>query len=324
MLFLNVILNSVSQLYMSILRKIYKAVRLRTVSDNWTKKAICLAADYAENITFKQNLIEFKALSISFEKGKYEFLLDAYQNMSKLAKFASVKFNISNEQVFANFPNLKVEVQTAEDIFILKEIYLNREYGFNFREKTIVVDIGLNVAMASLYFALNPKVEHIYSYEPFVPTIEQAKRNIGLNEEAAKKIKIHNYGLDFENNTLEVEYTYEQKGRVGIHGVALVKDDNKKVEKQQIELRNIVTELERITALHPGMPLLCKIDCEGAEYNIFKAFDNTAIPSAVKGILMEWHEKGIEPLIKILERDGFNTVANFADNQKVGMLYAFR
>jgi len=25
-----------------------------------------------------------------------------------------------------------------------------------------------------------------------------------------------------------------------------------------------------------------------------------------------------------LERDGFNTVANFADNQKVGMLYAFR
>lgn len=324
-MFLNVILNSVSLLlYMSILSKINKAVRLRTVSDSWTKKAICLAADYSDKIKHNNNKIHFQDLAISIEKGKQEFLLDAYVNMSKLAQFASVKFQQADNQIFAIFPNLKVEVQTAEDIFILKEIFLNGEYAFSFNEQTIVVDIGLNVGMASLYFALNPNVVKVYAYEPFVPTIEQAKRNIALNAETAKKINIHNYGLDFEDHALEVEYSYEQKGRVGIHGVALVKDDNKKIENQKIELRNIVNELERIIALHPGMPLICKIDCEGAEYNIFKAFEQISIPPAVKIILMEWHEKGVAPLLKILERDGFKAISSFSDNQKVGMLYAFR
>jgi FkbM family methyltransferase len=309
---------------MSILRKISKAVKLRLHSNSWTKKAICLSSDFPNEVKFQDRQIHLNLFSLTIQQNQQEFILDSYLNMCKLAEMEAVKFYKKDGCIIAAFPYLTVEVQTAEDIYILKEIYLNKEYGFFFNEKSIVVDIGLNVGFASLFFALNPNVAQVYSYEPFKPTIEQARKNISMNADLEKKITIHNFGLDADDNSLEVEYSYEQKGRVGIHGVALVKDDNKKIENQKIELRNIVNELERIIALHPGMPLICKIDCEGAEYNIFKAFEQISIPPAVKIILMEWHEKGVAPLLKILERDGFKAISSFSDNQKVGMLYAFR
>ncbi len=309
---------------MSILRKIRKAVRLRLHSNSWTRKAICLAADFPNEVKFQNSQIHFSLFSLTIVQNQQEFILDSYQNMCKLANMASVKFYKKDDCIIAAFPYLTVEVQTAEDIYILKEIYLNKEYGFFFNEKSIVVDVGLNVGFASLFFALNQNVAQVYSYEPFKPTIKQAQKNISMNVDLEKKIKIHNFGLDAEDSSLEVEYSYDQKGRVGIHGVALVKDEHKKIEQQKIELKNIIKELDKIIELHPSTDIICKIDCEGAEYNIFKAFENQPIPNAIKAILMEWHEKGVDSLITILQRDGFKTIANFADNQKVGMIYAIR
>ena len=178
---------------MSILRKIRKAVRLRLHSNSWTRKAICLAADFPNEVKFQNSQIHFSLFSLTIVQNQQEFILDSYENMCKLANMASVKFYKKDDCIIAAFPYLTVEVQTAEDIYILKEIYLNKEYGFFFNEKSIVVDVGLNVGFASLFFALNQNVAQVYSYEPFKPTIEQAQKNISMNADLEKKIKIHKF-----------------------------------------------------------------------------------------------------------------------------------
>ena len=85
---------------------------------------------------------------------------------------------------------IKIDISETLDnpLYSIIEVFVRSEYNLNITKESILIDIGMNRAAASLLFATNENIEKIYAYEPFKPTFEMAKKNLNLNPEFSKKI----------------------------------------------------------------------------------------------------------------------------------------
>ena len=184
-------------------------------------------------------------------------------------------------------------------------------------EQYIVVDIGMNVGFASLYFASIPQVTRVFSFEPFKPTFEDALVNLSLNPSISDKIQPHNIGLGSQNKSLIVGYSSSNKGQNSIYN-----SEGKDVEN--ITIRSAREILKELIEQFPGSNFYIKLDTEGAEYEIFDSlFNGNDLFSRVKGFMIEWHEKGPISLEENLTRTGFKMISSNLGS-KTGIIYAFR
>lgn len=306
------------------LRKIFKNISTLFAKESWDKKSIWLAYDHPERVRREKNRLLFKNVHIEIARGEFEFLLDGFSHLVNLCEKGGFRFSINENRVLAERENLKVEVQTAEELFILSEIFLEHEYRFSRPGRSVVIDVGMNVGFASLYFAARPDVEHVYGFEPFAPTVAQCRHNLSLNPGLSNKITTNAFGLGAEQRSVEVDYDFDNKGQVGIHGIKLINSKIGVPQKERIAIQPVRPEIEKIAVRHPGMGLVCKVDCEGAEYELFSAFAEAGFPEPVKMILMEWHEQGPEDLIAVCKGAGFSVVCTANAAKNVGMIYAVR
>jgi FkbM family methyltransferase len=245
---------------------------------------------------------------------------------SFLDKLISIGFNFSNidnKCLLVKFKNLSFEVRTGEDIYILHEIYYQGCYNFNTKEEYCVIDIGLNVGLASLYFSNMENVKKIYSYEPFSKTFAQAIKNFSYNQTAKEKIIAFNYGLGESNRDLELEYCDMWKGSLGINGLNKYKKENNIISIEKVIIKDISEEFSNIIK-EQKTEFVFKIDCEGAEYEILKRLKETNLLSIAKIYMIEWHFKGCEGIIEDLTTAGYNCVSLYYDDRVSGVIYAFK
>ncbi|MHC4260059.1 MAG: hypothetical protein ACYSTF_06590, partial [Planctomycetota bacterium] len=75
---------------------------------------------------------------------------------------------------------VRIDISNRSDhpLYLVKEVFVKSEYNLNLRRESILIDIGMNRAAASLLFAANENIKRIYAYEPFKPTFELAQRNL--------------------------------------------------------------------------------------------------------------------------------------------------
>lgn len=293
-------------------------------SSTWKKKAIWLSYDFPDQVLFQGGRLFLKSIDLVIDPAKFEFILDGFDYIKQLHEFGKFKFTIEGEYVVASNGVISSEIHTAEELFILREIWLGKDYSFMNTSDVIIIDVGMNVGHASLYFASRDDVKHVYGYEPFVPTYNQCKKNLERNSSLAQKITTYNYGLSNEEKVLEVDYDYANKGQVGIHGTALIRSVIKSESTERIELLPACQAIRKIIDRHPGFEFFCKIDCEGGEYDIFQDFFENGIPESIKGFMIEWHDRGPNELLSILKSYKYKGVSTNTYSQKVGMLYAFR
>jgi len=109
-------------------------------------------------------------------------------------------FKIENE-IVTTPEGVKIDASNVphEAMGITKEVFLKKDYAVNFSSDAVLIDIGLNRSIASLYFATYPNIIKIYAFEPFKPTFELAKKNLELNPQLSKKINAFNFGLGRDN-----------------------------------------------------------------------------------------------------------------------------
>lgn len=209
------------------------------------------------------------------------------------------------------------------DTDIVNEFYAGI-YNYNFpKEKSIVIDIGMNIGIPTINFAAHPNVDAVYSFEPFSGTYAQAQKNIAMNApEISGKIHTYNCGLLDYDGTMECAYLSEATG-----WGSLVENETWGLETQktQVTVREAGNELERIMSAHPRQPVVMKIDCEGSEHKIFETMEKHALFERVDCIMMEWHYD-YKDLEQILKRAHFNMFITFSGTQpvKTGMLYAVK
>lgn len=283
---------------------------------------------YDNQIRIEENAVKLDRLNITFPLiERYAFLLEKIDLLYSLSDLIGLKLYIQERgEIIAELESgIKLNIQTAEDIFILNEIFSDQVYGAIFSKKVNVFDIGMNVGMASIFFAANKNVNKIYSFEPFADTVKQAKNNLSLNNDLSEKIEINNFGLGSSDKKMKVNYSFENKGRVGVHGTKLVL--NKVADRQEVEIqiKDCCTVFKEKLKLSSEIDSwLFKIDCEGSEYEILEALDANQLLSKVNIMMIEWHQRGPSELITIMEKNGFGVFSFYPTNKKAGMIYGIK
>ena len=102
----------------------------------------------------------------------------------------------------------------GDGVLIAQEVFENGEYDFDIAEPAVVIDIGMNIGIASLYFASRDDVKAVYGFEPFKPTFDHAIDNFKINEKYSNKIHPQNCGLGCEDKQLTFDYYSNAPGRM--------------------------------------------------------------------------------------------------------------
>jgi FkbM family methyltransferase len=271
----------------------------------------------------------YKPFGLKLKRDKQDFLVNSkISNKARaLQKLTGSKFYIdNNEELIIDIDDVKMIIETGQDLEIVHEIFLLGIYNFLYQEPCVVIDIGMNTGFASLFFARRENVQAVYAYEPFKVTYDQAIRNFALNPKLGEKIKAFDYGLGARDETIAVEFDYNVKGSVGISGIdeLFKSSDTSSIVKADLIIKPFTDVFRSILAAHPDTAIVAKIDCEGAEYEIFDSLAENGQLEKIKIIMMEWHKKGPDPLVKHLQDAGFIIFSRLPRSTNVGTIYAIR
>jgi len=277
----------------------------------------------------KSGQLFYKPLGISLSKNKQDFLLGSkvFNKANALKTLADCKFYIDGQQeLIIDIDGVKLIIETGQDLDIAHEIFLLGVYNFLYDKPCVAIDIGMNTGFASLFFANRANVKAVYSYEPFKATYDQALRNFALNPNLAEKIKAFDYGVGDRDEIIQVEYDYNVKGSVGISGIdnQLKPFASKQTATADLILKPFTDVFKGITSDYPDTDIVAKIDCEGSEYEILDSLAATGQLGQIKIIMMEWHKKGPDALVKHLQEFGFIIFSRMPRSKNVGTLYAIK
>lgn len=165
------------------------------------------------------------------------------------------------------------ESRFIDTLCMLVERFAVEEYAWLDVGGHIVIDVGANMADSVLYFADRGAI-HVYGYEPDAAAYRAAVRNVGLN------------GVDNVSVTQAAVVGREQPGG-----------------KPNVSFADVIDVAVRE---HPGVPVVCKIDCEGCEYEILApASLGNADLRNVTQLMIEYHWRPPQPICEALEKIGF-------------------
>lgn len=218
------------------------------------------------------------------------------------------------------------------------EIIVRKFYNYyGGSQKKIVLDIGMNMGLASLFFASKNDVEKVYAYEPFSLTFEDAIKNFSINTSLKKKIIPSNFGISNKNTFLKVPTFVGGSMEASVNEEFLkhqklvsIENKNKTIEVEVRNITNILKEIIENETKEEKKSFLLKIDCEGEEYAIIDELDKEKLLSEIDIMFIEWHYKGPDPLIHTLVRNNFTIldmpITTFDGNitKEAGMLYVFK
>lgn len=246
------------------------------------------------------------------------FLIELLANpLCKVTETTNTYFTVEVE-------TLVFKVASLSNMAVLYEIFIEKIYNIETSHNNLVViDIGMNVGVASLYFASQPYVKKVYGYEPFPETFAEASMNVAANPVMASKIKLMNEGVSnlreirsialFESGLLSAS-TIEQKNEYG-------KKIGQVIEVQLVSIKEV---FELVMAENPNAKILLKLDCEGEEYVIFDMLNESTYLNNVVVAIIEWHEKGSTTIEKVLIDNEFTLRHEHHVSENSGMIYAIK
>lgn len=298
------------------LRRQKEKWKYHTAQDDFQRKVAEINRNHRE-IEIKGNFFRTsEASGIEFDIASHGFIVHRYDLFKRLSAANTGRFSLGEGQIIYHFGDLRFSVTTHEELFILYEIFIQNCYSIEVPESQyIMIDIGMNVGYASLFFARKPSVCRVFGFEPFKPTFKDALYNFGLNASHAAKITPINVGLGLSNTLLQVPYSHESKGKNSMLG-------NGGEVTETVEIRDACEAIESLIVENPGVSFYVKMDCEGSEFDIFRAFYDKAFPAQIRGILLEWHREYPEEIVRYLKLNAFRIQQR--GSGKIGIIIAFR
>lgn len=313
-------------------RELWKTIRVRRmhhcVPDRaWAERLVYRGLS-PTNLQFEPgtNSIFLPEFDLHLSLERHLFFIDAIYWARLLCNQAGAVFSILDGDLQVQVGGITVAPQTAEELFILAEIFVRHEYKLSSPVPVVVWDIGMNVGFASLYFATMESVVAVRSFEPFSPTFKAAQCNLALNPERAKKIKAYPFGISATDGQFTAKYANELKGHASLDEDS--RDDTgaamESAKLEQVRVVGAAMALDRIRSEFPGIEILAKIDCEGSEYVIIESLSNSGKLRMLRALIIEWHKRGPDVLVEQLRNAGFIAFATALDDRSTGMIYAVR
>jgi FkbM family methyltransferase len=276
---------------------------------------------------WRRRRLVLSEFNLSITRGQ-AFVLPRIAQIRALREVKGVVLSpVGNAEILVEAPGFRVIAETEEELFILHELLVEGRYDFALGGPVVVWDVGMNVALASLYFAAKDEVVAVHGFEPFPKTFDRAIRNIRANPKLEGKIVAHNVGVAASSGTAEADFCYEWKGTARTvtipppQGIAL-KWRSQSVERVGVELRGACESLASVIRRHSTEQIVAKLDCEGAEYEIVSALSEGGLLDVPSLYMIEWHDRGPEPLVAMLKLAGYACVSLATQAGVAGMVYA--
>lgn len=230
-----------------------------------------------------------------------------------------------NDGVITTPQGVRIDVSNKAEcpLYMVREVFVKNEYNLDIGGESVLIDIGMNRAAASLRFATNQNIKSVYAFEPFRPTFESAKKNLELNPQLSKKIHAFNIGLGRKEETLELPYKSEWSGTMSTtHDVC---KGQKNLTKETVIIKDAAKEINNILEENKNRHIIIKCDCEGAEFEIFERLDEQRLVGCIDVVIMEYHFEPPDRLVEILTRQDFAVQRKTASRRaKTGYIYAVR
>jgi FkbM family methyltransferase len=205
----------------------------------------------------------------------------------------------------------------APDAAIISEVWVNKVYtprGFAINDGDTVLDIGAHAGVFSIFAAKAAKNVKVYSFEPLPETFGLLRENISMN--GITSVVAINKAVSDTSGQRELFVSSVSPGCNSLYiGEGLPKITVPTISLAEFLAQNSINTIDFL-----------KMDCEGAEYEIF--FNCPAnVFKKIRKISMEYHnlddKRNSQALVKLLEKNGY-TVRIGKDMGTLGMLYAYR
>jgi FkbM family methyltransferase len=259
-------------------------------------------------------------------KGRH-FLLEGLELVNDLRLRCGGVFSVDSDGVvILTIGGVRLRLSCWEELFIAHEVFYRGVYNLRLNQPFSFVDVGMNTGATALYYASNPLCAHVDGFELFAPTARLARKNLSLNPRLAEKISIHEYGLGAEDQSLDLEYFPDLKGSIGTAGLptyAHAAGAKPKSHNVKAEVRSAGPVIARILRDIGEGFLVCKLDCEGSEYDIVRSLADGGLLRKISVFMIEWHLRGPEKLKELLIANGFVCLSFDEHVETHGMLYAF-
>ena len=205
---------------------------------------------------------------------------------------------------------------------IFHEVWVERHYaipGFAAKPGDVIVDIGANVGVFTLWAARRSKGARIISVEPFPATARFLRENLarsGIGNVTVVEACV---------GGAEREVVLRSRGPAA--GNTIYEHDAYGSQLEAIATCKMTT-LDRIFADHAiDECALLKLDCEGAEYEILYAASEKTL-RAIRNIAMEYHvgmnEHSPPELVQFLREHGFRVELGPLIDEEGGYMIASR
>ncbi len=315
---------------MNFLRYLYRALRNSRITLN--PRSLAELSRYSgisrNQVTVnKDGCLVISGTDVKVNSADRRFLLQGISLVDELRRCSGAVFEVDgNNTVILTVHGVRLAVKDWEELFIAHEVFHRKLYNICLQRPFQVMDVGMNVGTSALFFASMPECERVAGYELFVPTLQRAKENIALNPEFSRKVEFHGYGLGPKDENLVLDYFPELKGSVGRDGLpdyARPKHIELQRRVESVEIRAVIPVLTEFLARAGDSDVVCKIDCEGSEYELIWSLEDSDLLKRISVLLIEWHLRGPQPIKEVLLKKGFNFVSLDEDSSNHGMLYAF-
>lgn len=187
------------------------------------------------------------------------------------------------QQLLKSAPNCRHKVSLrvhSADITAYKQIFIYKEYDFSTKSKPkIIVDLGANIGLTSVYFANKFPEARIIAIEPERNNFNELKRN------TRDYNNIETLNLAVWNEDGFIELNDSGLGEMGYttNSVNSQSDPNTTSRVQALTINSLLSllDIEFIDIL--------KIDIEGAELELFQ--NTSSWLSNTKSIIIELHDR---------------------------------
>src|SRR6266513_1432574 len=193
------------------------------------------------------------------------------------------------------------------DVVVLFQVFCERIYPTD--SNTVIVDIGANIGLFSLYAAFSG-AKTVYAFEPNREAYRCMLENIGRNN-LEKVIVPHNYAVTSKSNeVVTIPKTASPQNRI-----AYGNTNNDEYESVNTVSLNDIVSKEGISRVD-----LLKMDCEGSEYDIIAGINKSTF-SKIGRIIVEYHDGKTGEIAADLKQHGFKLERQERETEKMGMLW---
>ncbi len=223
---------------------------------------------------------------------------------------------LTDKSIESHFGDITICEKGGTDHDTVVEIFGENTYNIIILPETVVIDMGMNIGAASLYFAANKNVVRVYGFEPFPDTYGRACENIAMNPDWIRdKISTYNIAVTDKEGEQKVDVETENTGWRNIFSTGST------ASSVQIKCRAAKDVVQEILDREEGERYVLKIDTEGSEFLIFSSLAETDIFHNIDAIVMEYHASPA-PLIQVLEQYGFRY--SIKGKGRIGVITAFK